>query len=207
MPGAGTPEEQYRESCRREFWQQVFRAEAAYLAERLEGFPEVLSVGCGPADVEGELVRRGFSVTGLDVSREVLDGASDGVRAVVGRAEELPFSPAAFDAVIFIASLQFVDDYRRALAEAWRVLRTGGRLIALLLNPESAFFRAKRADPGSYVNKIRYAGVQGIEAALKASVRTHAEYFLGLAGGKVCQSQDPAVAALYVLSGDKPGGN
>lgn len=197
----------YRESCRKAFWRQVFREEAAYLAARLKGFPEILSVGCGPAGVEAELIRLGFSVTGLDVSRETLDGAPDGLRAVVGRAEELSFPDHAFDAVIFVASLQFVDDYRQAVAEAWRVLRPGGRMIALLLNPESPFFKEKRADPDSYVNRIKYAGVQGIEEAMKEKYGTHGEYFMGLQDGKVCPSQDPALAALYVLAGEKPGGN
>ena len=238
----------YRESCRKAFWRQVFREEAAYLAARLKGFPEILSVGCGPAGVEAELIRLGFSVTGLDVSRETLEGApdgapgqspgyqlqsslpllgdipgatiphsppnklgvpggGDGLRAVVGRAEELPFSQEAFDAVIFVASLQFVDDYRQAVAEAWRVLRPGGRMIALLLNPESPFFKAKRADADSYVNKIQYAGVQGIEEAMKEKFQTRGEYFLSLQDGQVGESQDPALAALYVLAGEKPGGN
>jgi ubiquinone/menaquinone biosynthesis C-methylase UbiE len=109
--------ERYIESCRKEFWQKVFQLELEYLIEHLEGCRDVLSVGCGPAIIEGALAERGFNVTGLDVSQEALNCAPDKVRTVVARAEDMSFPESSFDAVIYVASLQFVDDYRKALRE------------------------------------------------------------------------------------------
>jgi SAM-dependent methyltransferase len=43
-------------------------------------------------------------------------------------AEDLPFPEAAFDLVISNGALNLVPDKARALAEAWRVLKPGGRL-------------------------------------------------------------------------------
>jgi len=50
---------------------------------------------------------------------------------VQGRAEALPFVDAAFDAVVATLVLCTVEDPERALAEAARVLRPGGRLLFL----------------------------------------------------------------------------
>jgi len=61
--------DRYIQSCRTDFWKAVFRMEADYLLRRLEGCVDILSVGCGPAFVEGALSERGFRVTGLDISR------------------------------------------------------------------------------------------------------------------------------------------
>ena len=46
--------------------------------------------------------------------------------------ESLPFGDAAFDAVTGVNAFQFAGDPRRALSEAARVLRPGGRLVASL---------------------------------------------------------------------------
>jgi SAM-dependent methyltransferase len=51
------------------------------------------------------------------------------VRAV---AEALPFAAASFDAVLFLWSLNHVRDVTRSVREAHRVLRRGGRLLAVL---------------------------------------------------------------------------
>ncbi len=201
MEGDSREIQSYRESCHTAFWQEVFRAEADYLLRCLKGCRTVLSVGCGPAVVEGMLSRSGHCVTGLDVTAEVLEGAPNGVRTVVGRAEDMPFPPAAFDAVVFVASLQFIEDWRKALAETMRVLSGGGRFIAMLLNPASAFYRDKLRNNRSYVRKMRHSDLQEIEAAIKRVFTVQTEYFLGVNGSIVFESRDPAHAVLYVIQG------
>lgn len=193
----------YVETCQEEFWQQVFSQETAYLAAHLAGAKDILSVGCGPAIIEGELLKLGFAVTGLDVSAEALACAPDGLRGVTGRAEEMPFADATFDGVIFVASLQFVDDYRLALERAAAVLRPGGKLIVMLLNTESAFFQAMRDDPESYVQHLRHTDTGAIESAAARFFELHTEYYLGIRGADIFQSQSPAEAALYILRGTK----
>ena len=109
--------ERYLESCQTEFWQGVFRAEIDHLTRHLEGSEDILSVGCGPAIIESGLSERGFRVTGLDVSRETLNCAPDHIRTVAARAEDMPFPESSFDAVIYIASLQFIENYRKAIEQ------------------------------------------------------------------------------------------
>jgi ubiquinone/menaquinone biosynthesis C-methylase UbiE len=43
-------------------------------------------------------------------------------------AEDLPFADSTFDLVISNGAINLVPDKARALAEAWRVLKPGGRL-------------------------------------------------------------------------------
>ncbi|APG24897.1 MULTISPECIES: class I SAM-dependent methyltransferase [Syntrophotalea] len=197
------PEPRYFEACKSAFWQEVFRYELEYLVQHLQGCREVLSVGCGPATIEAELVRHGFRVTGLDVSSEALSRAPDTVRTVLARAEEMPFPPDTFDAVIYVASLQFVADYARALEKTVPVLRPGGRLILMLLNPASKFFQKKQGEPGSYVAGIRHTDLKAMKNAAARYFSVRSEYFLGIEGDAISREADREHAALYVILGTR----
>jgi len=195
--------DRYMQSCRTEFWQGVFRIELESILQDLVKGEEVLSVGCGPAIIESALSERGFSITGLDVSQEALDRAPDAVRTVVGRAEEMPFPESSFDAAIYVASLQFIEDYRKALEQTARVLRPEGRLIVLLLNPESDFFKRKLRDPNSYVRKIKHTELKGIEEVIAEYFNMHSEYLLGVKGDAIFESRDLTDAVLYIIRGTR----
>jgi demethylmenaquinone methyltransferase/2-methoxy-6-polyprenyl-1,4-benzoquinol methylase len=95
----------------------------------------VLDVATGTGLVAAELLRRGFRVTGLDQSPEMLEAARrrfDGrVELVHGSAESLPFPDIAFDHVTFTYLLRYVDDPGATLAELARVIRPGGVLASL----------------------------------------------------------------------------
>ena len=193
----------YIESCRKEFWQKVFQLELTYLVEHLKGCRDILSVGCGPATIEGELAKRGFNVTGLDVSREALNRAPEDIRTVVARAEDMPFPESSFDAAIYVASLQFTEDYREAIAKTTNVLRPKGSLVVMLLNPESEFFKTKLLDPNSYVRRIRHTDLREIEDAIAENYRIRTEYFLGVKGDAASASCATNDAVLYIISGTK----
>lgn len=194
---------EYARSCKSDFWQAVFHAEADYLIEHLKGCRKMLSVGCGPADIESILREHGFQITGLDVSHEALGRAPDGMRKVVGRAEDMSFEKSSFDAVIYVASMQFIEDYRTAIGRTYDVLRPGGRLIAMLLNPASAFFRQKMADPTSYIRRIRHADISGIGSTMARYFSLRTEYFLGISETEVYKAQKSTDAVLYIIDGTK----
>ena len=191
----------YLQACRTEFWQEVFRAELKYLLQHLKESREVLSIGCGPAIIESGLSERGFRITGLDVSEEALACAPDHIRAVAGRAEDMNFPKSSFDAVIYVASLQFIGDCRKAVEKTAQVLRPTGKLIVMLLNPQSAFFKEKVRDPNSYVQKIRHTSLKKIERAIANHFDIQTEYFMGVRGEKLFESREITEAALYVIRG------
>lgn len=199
----GKMAERYIESCYKEFWQKVFQEELRYLIVHLRGCRDILSVGCGPAMIEGELAKKGFRVTGLDVSREALKYAPDQVRTIMARLEDVALPESSFDAVIYVVSLQFIENYRKALEKTVSVLRANGQIIVLLLNTHSAFFKEKVKDPDSYIHKIRHADLSEIEQVMAESFYLRAEYFMGVKQGELFESQDPDWAVLYILTGTK----
>jgi len=195
--------ERYLQSCKTEFWKKVFEAELNYICQELKGTKDVLSVGCGPAIIEAGLSRHGFNVTGLDISKEVLEQAPDSMRTIVGSAENVDFPDSCFDAVIYVASLQFIDDYKEAVRETARVLKASGKLLAMLLNPDSEFFKEKSKNPDSYVNKIKHTDLKETERTIAKYFAVKTEYFLGIKGTQIFQSRDSNVAGLYVIKGKK----
>lgn len=80
----------------------------------------------------------GIRLTGIDLSPAMLEVARRRARELgrdvdlrVADAEALPFPDARFDTVVFTLALCTIPDDRRAVAEARRVLRPGGRLVWL----------------------------------------------------------------------------
>ena len=91
----------------------------------------VLDLCCGHGNVSTGLVGAGASVTGLDFSPAMLDLARKAVpdaRFVEGDAMDLPFEDAAFDAVTIGFGMPHIPEPPKALREARRVLRSGGRI-------------------------------------------------------------------------------
>jgi demethylmenaquinone methyltransferase/2-methoxy-6-polyprenyl-1,4-benzoquinol methylase len=95
----------------------------------------VLDLATGTGLVAQALLGRGFRVTGLDQSTEMLDRArerfGDRVVLVEGSADELPFADASFDHLTFTYLLRYVDDPASTLVELARVVRPGGTIAML----------------------------------------------------------------------------
>jgi demethylmenaquinone methyltransferase / 2-methoxy-6-polyprenyl-1,4-benzoquinol methylase len=106
-----------------------------FLVSRLTPGGHVLDVATGTGLVAAELRRRGFTVTGLDQSGEMLERARQrfgvSVELVEGSAEELPFPDATFDHLTFTYLLRYVDDPAATLVELSRVVRSGGTMASL----------------------------------------------------------------------------
>ena len=93
----------------------------------------ILEVGCG----EGELAARMQSelaaeVIALDQSERMVElTRARGIDAIVGDVQQLPFADGEFDCALAAWMLYHVPDLDRALSELARVLRPGGRLVAV----------------------------------------------------------------------------
>lgn len=107
--------------------------EFAFEAVAEVGPPRVLEVGGG----EGELAERirdelGAEVIAIDQSERMVEiQQSKGIDALVGNVQELPFDDGEFDVVVAAWMLYHVTDLHRGLAEIARVLKSGGRLVAV----------------------------------------------------------------------------
>ncbi|HEY4620740.1 MAG TPA: class I SAM-dependent methyltransferase [Gaiellaceae bacterium] len=95
----------------------------------------VLDVATGTGLVAAELLRRGFRVTGLDPSPEMLAVArrrfGDHVPLVEASAEAIPLPDHSFDHVTFTYLLRYVDDPGATVVELARVVRRGGVAASL----------------------------------------------------------------------------
>ena len=103
----------------------------AAVAETTPG--RVLEVGGGPGELSARIADElGAEVTMLDVSPRMVELARErGVDATVGDVQQLPFDDGSFDCAVAAWMLFHVPDLDRGLAELARVLRPGGRLVAV----------------------------------------------------------------------------
>lgn len=102
----------------------------------------ILDVAAGTGDVAVALARRlpAARITGIDLSGEMLAvgrgkvarrGLCDRIELVQGDAEQLSFPDGTFDAVTIGFGIRNFGSIEAGLAEAFRVLRPGGRLCIL----------------------------------------------------------------------------
>jgi len=99
---------------------------------------KVLDVGTGPGIISLLLAELGHSVTGVDFSSEMLANAKNNaaafglsVRFEKGDAENLPFAPDSFDAVVNRYVLWTVTNPNKAISEWRRVIKPGGRVVII----------------------------------------------------------------------------
>lgn len=113
---------------------------------------EVLDVASGTAGVALQLAERtGAQVVGVDLTEQMLRqgqrnvaaaGREDRIGLAVGRAEQLPFADATFEALTFTYLLRYVADPQATLTELARVVKPGGRAASLeFLAPRSPLWR------------------------------------------------------------------
>jgi ubiquinone/menaquinone biosynthesis C-methylase UbiE len=98
---------------------------------------EVLDIGVGTGR-NLEHYPKGIRLTGIDISAPMLDIARHRASRLgrevdlrEGDAQALEFANATFDTVVFTLSLCSIPDDGKAISEAKRVLRPGGRLLLL----------------------------------------------------------------------------
>ena len=110
-----------------------FAGDVAFEAVAESAPKRVLEVGCGTgwfaARVQREL---GVEVVAIDQSDRMVELArAEGVDARVGDVQALPFADSEFDCAAANWMLYHVPDLDRGVAELARVLRPGGRLVAI----------------------------------------------------------------------------
>ncbi|WP_168192660.1 class I SAM-dependent methyltransferase [Undibacter mobilis] len=104
---------------------------------RLSPPASILDFGCGSGDIALSLAATGYTLTGFDLSTQMIEQAqrADTEQRVAWIArgkqgDNLPFEDASFDAIVTSSVLEYLPALNVTLGEFVRVLRPGGWLIA-----------------------------------------------------------------------------
>lgn len=164
-------------------WQEPWRAHCREVARTWAPAGQacrVLDLGTGPAvsAVEAARERPGDRLVGLDISAPMLRRArrrlvregklADRVWLVRADGRELPFHSAMFDAVTGHSFLYLVPSRERALAEAARVLKPGGRVVFLepRAAPGDGRWQKLRTDAANVLASAQESAHNGLAMAL-----------------------------------------
>jgi SAM-dependent methyltransferase len=113
------------------------RAVADVIGPHLRG-ERLLEIGVGTGVVAAAFAQLARPVVGVDLSPAMLGRAHERLGAVVARADamHLPIAGTSVDSVYAVWVLHLVGDPAAVVTEAGRVLRPGGRLVAVGGHPE-----------------------------------------------------------------------
>jgi len=141
----------------------------------LRGHERVLDMGCGRGAVLTAVARRltTGTVTGIDIwsttdqsgnAKEVvlrnaeLEGVKDRVRIDTGDMRALPYPDASFDVVVSSLAIHNIKgkaERQRAIGEAYRALKPGGRLVVADIRATAVYESTLRALGASAIERRR----------------------------------------------------
>jgi ubiquinone/menaquinone biosynthesis C-methylase UbiE len=142
----------------------------------------MLDIGCGDGRLLGWAAAQGADPVGLDPQHGQLERArlsAPGQPLVRGHGECLPFASGRFDLVLCFNSLHHVplEAQWQALAEASRVLATGGELVVVEPLAEGEHFALLR--PVDDETEVRREAFRALHAAAALGLRMTRETFYG----------------------------
>jgi ubiquinone/menaquinone biosynthesis C-methylase UbiE len=201
--------EKYMEFYRKKSGRQIIKKELEFIERRLGNCRKILSIGCGPAVVETDMkkLHPDTEITGIDISPDMLGHAPKSVHVVNGDGQNMGFRDETFDCILYLTSLEFIPNCEKAVEEAHRVLKQKGKILVMMLNPESQYFAEKYGDRESYIRKnIKHTDINVIRDCIKKRFWITSEmHFLKIKGEKITESADWKTGSLYVLEGIKDG--
>lgn len=112
----------------------------------------ILDAGCGTGVFTLDILSLGTHIIGIDLSLPMLLRAAqktrggDSFQAVLADISSLPFPENAFDKVLSVTALEFIEDAKGAMEELFRVARKGGRIVVATLNKLSPWADRRRAE-------------------------------------------------------------
>jgi ubiquinone/menaquinone biosynthesis C-methylase UbiE len=132
----------------------------------------ILDLGVGTGRISSELVKKGVSITGVDLSKEMIRRShkkigNKNIFLVVADAEHLPFTNNIFNHVISIRVLHYVDNWQEAISEISRVTKNEGRVIIevngsfsiSILARLTGFMKANLFNPFKVIHELQSCGL------------------------------------------------
>jgi len=133
----------YDKNSRKSRMKQM-REYANEISTLVEKGASILEVAPGPGYLSIELAKKGFNVTGVELSQDFVvieknnaKEANVSVDFKEGNASNLPCEDNAFDFIVCSAAFKNFKDPVKALSEMYRVLKPGGKALVIDMNYNS----------------------------------------------------------------------
>ena len=98
----------------------------------------LLEVGCGSGQKLKKMQELGWEVEGIDFDRAAVNNArSKGLKVCIGTLESQSYPNDYFDAVTMNHLIEHVYDPLKLVSDCYRILKPGGRLVAMTPNAKS----------------------------------------------------------------------
>jgi len=124
----------------------------------------IVEVGSGTGYFLREVAFFGARCVGVEPSAEMLavsmSRSGRAIDYVRGCGEALPIKDATVDAVLFMTTLEFVQDVDATIREAARVVRPDGKLVIGVLNAEGPWAQARRREGGLWRDARFFSGAE-----------------------------------------------
>jgi ubiquinone/menaquinone biosynthesis C-methylase UbiE len=136
---------------------------------------DVLEVGCGTGHWLAEIAGSAATIAGLDPSAAMLGIASEATKQAIlvrGEAEHIPWRARCVDRVFAINAMHHFRDTRAFIREARRILRPGGAMMTIGLDPHTGldqWWIYEHFPSALPADRARYASTASIRALLAES--------------------------------------
>ncbi len=148
------------ESAEGDMYDRLEKRAVAHLLPKNTYGKRLLDVGCGTGHWSEFFSEQGFTVTGVDISRKMINIAYEkSIRdssLIIADAHNLPFQNGCFDVAVAITTLEFVRAPEVVISEMVRCLRQPGSVMVVgVLNTRARINRRRKAS-----NKTPYRDAQ-----------------------------------------------
>jgi SAM-dependent methyltransferase len=168
----------------------IVALEESVVGALLEAFPAgaTLDAACGTGRHAGRLVALGHTVSGIDLTPEMIDRARANVPEAsfaVADVRELPFEDASFSGVVCGLALAHLPSLTDGVSELARVLAPGGALVVSVLHPFQALL-------GWHAP---FSGADGSRGFVREHPHLHADYLEAFRSGglTVTDCREPTI--------------
>jgi len=169
----------------------------------------LLEIGCGTGHWSEYFSEKGFEVTGIDISGEMINIAKKknipNSRFQIANGQSLPFADNSFSVVAAITTLEFTENPEKMLSEMVRCVNSPGTLLFGVLNALSTYNQRKKRQQGSVYTWSNLFSPQQLQKLLKplGKVRLQITGFIPKSDWLIPLS--PVLEYIAQLTGSKRG--